>query len=219
MVASESCRWRIASFDLDGTLVRGTTVSRHLADRFGESGPIAELEQGYASGEISNAMVASEQARSFRGVPLQDIVSKLIDIPCIAGIDATLTALGDRGVESLLGTVTWSFAAREFGGRHGFAAVSGTEIELGLGDIPTGEVSCHCDERDKLEFVVAHCEASGVDLSECLAIGDSRSDIPLFRAVGFSIALNATPQAREAATVSLDTEELTDILDLIPWNG
>jgi len=32
-----------------------------------------------------------------------------------------------------------------------------------------------------------------------------------------SIALNATSQAREAASVALDTENLTDILDLIPW--
>jgi phosphoserine phosphatase len=116
----------------------------------------------------------------------------------------------------LLGTVTWSFAAAEFRRRHGFAAVSGTEIDLDPDGIPTGGVKRHFDEWDKLEFVASYCEANGIGLAECIAVGDSRSDVPLFGAVGLSIALNATPQAREAASVALDTEDLTDILDLIP---
>ncbi len=112
--------------------------------------------------------------------------------------------------------MTWSFAAQEFGRRYGFAAVSGTEIELDRDGIPTGAVKRHFDEWDKLEFVRSECNANDVDLSECIAIGDSRSDIPLFEAVGFSVALNATPQARESASVALDTEDLTDVLDVIP---
>jgi phosphoserine phosphatase len=212
-----SKRWRLACFDLDGTLVRGTSVSRHLADRLGQSEEIAELERRYAAGEISNSVVADQQARSYRGIPLPEVVEKLGDIPCIEGIDGTLAALRERGIESVLGTVTWSFAAEEFGRRHGFAAVSGTVVDLDPGGIPTGAVKRYFDEWDKLKFVAAHCEANGIDLAECIAVGDSRSDVPIFEAVGFSVALNATPQAREAASVSLDTEDLTDVLGLIPW--
>jgi phosphoserine phosphatase len=210
-------RWRLACFDLDGTLVRGTTVSQHLADRFGQSEQMAELERRYATGKISNSVVAEEQARNYRGIPLPQVVEKLSDIVCIDGIDATLAVLREREIVSLLGTVTWTFAAEEFGRRHGFAAVSGTEIDLDLDGVPTGGVKRHFDEWDKLEFVTSYCEANGIDLAECIAVGDSRSDVPLFEAVGFSIALNATSQAREAASVALDTESLTDILDLIPW--
>jgi phosphoserine phosphatase len=215
--APGSSRWRLACFDLDGTLVRGTTVSRHLADRFGQSEQMAELERRYATGEISNSVVAAEQARNYRGIPLSQVVGKLSDIVCIDGIDSTLTTLHERGIESLLGTVTWTFAAEEFGRRHRFAAVSGTEIDLDSSGVPTGGVKRHFDEWDKLKFVASYCEANGIDLAECVAVGDSRSDVPLFEAVGFSIALNATSQAREAASVALDTENLTDILDLIPW--
>jgi phosphoserine phosphatase len=216
--ASRSSRWRLACFDLDGTLVRGTSVSRHLADRFGRGEGMAELERRYAAGEISNSVVAEEQARDFRGMPLPRVVGKLDDIACIEGIDATLAALRERGIESLLGTVTWSFAAEEFRRRHGFLAVSGTEIDLDPDGLPTGGVKRHFDEWDKLKFVAAYCEANGIDLAECVAVGDSRSDVPLFEAVGLSIALNATPDAREAASVAIDTEDLTDILGLIPWD-
>lgn len=61
--APESNGWRLACFDLDGTLVRGTSVSQHLADRFGQSEQMAELERRYTSGEISHSVVAEEQAR------------------------------------------------------------------------------------------------------------------------------------------------------------
>jgi phosphoserine phosphatase len=212
-----SNRWRLACFDLDGTLTRGTSVSQHLADRLGQSEQVAELERRYASGDISNSVVAEEQARGYRGIALRQVVAKLGDIACIEGIDPTLAALRERGVESLLCTVTWSFAAQEFRRRHGFSAVSGTEIGLDPGGVLTGEVKRHFDEWDKLEFVRSYCKVNDIDLTECIAVGDSRSDIPLFEAVGFSIGLNATPQAREGASVALDTEDLTDILDLIPW--
>jgi phosphoserine phosphatase len=215
--APESSGWRLACFDLDGTLVRGTSVSQHLADRFGRSEQMAELERRYAAGEISNSVVAEETASSYRGIPLEKVVTHLSDIPCIKGIDATLAALGERQIESLLCTVTWSLAAEEFRRRHGFVAASGTEIELDLDGVPTGEVKRHFDEWDKLDFVRSYCETGGIDLAACIAVGDSRSDIPLFEAVGFSIALNATPQAREAATVAIDTETLTDVLEVIPW--
>ena len=213
----ESNDWRLACFDLDGTLVRGTTVSQHLADRFGQSELMAELERRYATGEISNSVVAEETARTYRDIPLPQVVAELSDISCIEGIDSTLATLRERGIKSLLGTVTASFAAEEFGRRHGFAAVSGTQIELDLNGIPTGAVKRHFDEWDKLEFVRSYCEANNIDLTECIAVGDSRSDIPLFEAVGFSIAINATPQARKAASVALDTEDLADVLGLIPW--
>lgn len=209
-------RWRLACFDLDGTLVTGTSVSQHLADRLGQGEQMAALERRYAAGEISNSVVAEETASSYRGIPLEKVVTHLSDIPCIKGIDVTLAALGERQIESLLCTVTWSLAAEEFRRRHGFVAASGTEIELEDG-IPTGSVQRHFDEWDKLDFVASYCETRGIDLAHCIEIGDSRSDIPLFRAVGFSIALNATPQAREAASITLDTADLTDILDLIPW--
>jgi phosphoserine phosphatase len=47
------------------------------------------------------------------------------------------------------------------------------------------------------------------------AVGDSRSDVPLFRLAGRSIALNATPDARRVATDVLDTEDLRDTLALL----
>lgn len=46
--------WELACFDLDGTLVRRTSISQFLADKLGHRDELVALEDKYAKGEISN---------------------------------------------------------------------------------------------------------------------------------------------------------------------
>lgn len=50
---------------------------------------------------------------------------------------------------------------------------------------------------------------------QCAAVGDSRSDVPLFAEAGLSIAFNADRQAREAASVSVDGNDLQTVIPLL----
>lgn len=126
----------------------------------------------------------------------------------------TFQALAAADVSLLLGTITWSFAAEMLNERHGFAAVSGTEMAVADG-ILSGVVSRYFDEYDKLRFVEEWCADNGHSMSQVAAVGDSRSDVPLFRRVGLSIALNATPDAQDAASHVLDADDLRDVLPLL----
>jgi hypothetical protein len=49
-------------FDLDGTLLRGTTVSLLLAQWLGRASEISELERAFRAHEISNSVVADTSA-------------------------------------------------------------------------------------------------------------------------------------------------------------
>jgi phosphoserine phosphatase len=208
--------WELACFDLDGTLLPRTSVSQFFADRLGRGEELAVLERRYVAGEISNADVADLTAAQYAGRGHDWVRAVLADIPCIRGIEETVSALAARGIPSLLCTVTWRFAAEVLRERYGFVAASGTELGEEPEGVLSGRVSLYFDEHDKRRFVEDWCAARDLRLERCLAVGDSRSDIPLFEAVGFSIALNATPAARAAATVALDTEDLRDVLTLIP---
>lgn len=73
----------------------------------------------------------------------------------------------------------------------------------------------HFDEHDKLRFVEDYCGKLGIPISRCVAVGDSRSDVPLFGAVGLAVALNATPAARAAAEVRLEADDISAILPAI----
>jgi phosphoserine phosphatase len=205
---------RVVVFDLDGTLLRGTTVSLLLAQWLGRAAQIAELERAFTAHEISNRVVADTSAGWLAGHRLADVRRVLVAGPWIDGMHETFQVLTAAGISLLLGTVTWRFAAEMLQQRHGFAAVSGTGMHV-TGDVLSGIVSHHFDEYDKARFVEDWCTQNGHPMSHVSAVGDSRSDVPLFRRVGYSIALNATPDARAAASRTLDTEDLRDVLALL----
>ena len=54
---------------------------------------------------------------------------------------------------------------------------------------PTGEA--------RADILLEYCEAEGIRADECVAYADSSSDLPLFEAVGFPVAVN--PETRLAA--------------------
>ncbi|MEV4335498.1 HAD-IB family phosphatase [Streptomyces sp. NPDC049590] len=209
-----SPRFPVVAFDLDGTLLRRTTTSLVLADAMGHRPAVEELERLYSSYEIDNIEFASREAALFSGATPEEIRRHLRGAPWIAGTKETLTALADAGSTLLLATLAWQFAAEQLEYRSWFAAVSGAGMDLD-GGVLSGRVAHHIDEDGKLAFVQEWCHAHGVGLHEIAVVGDSRSDVPLFRAAGTSIALNATADARAAADHVIDTEDLRDILPLL----
>jgi phosphoserine phosphatase len=207
-------RYPVVIFDLDGTLLRGTTVSLLLAQWLGREDEITELERAFHAHEISNSVVADTSAGWLAGKSVAETWQVLTDGPWIEGMAETFQALAAAGVSLLLGTITWRFAAEMLRERYGFCAVSGTEMHASDGTL-SGVVSRYFDEHDKARFVEEWCAQNGYSMSQVAAIGDSRSDIPLFDRAAVSIALNATPDAQAVATHVLDTEDLRDVLALL----
>jgi phosphoserine phosphatase len=68
----------------------------------------------------------------------------------------------------------------------------------------------------KVAYIEDYCSGKNIGMSEVFHVGDSRSDIPLFNTAGFSIAFNADVAARSAASVSIESNSLLDILSIIP---
>src|SRR4051812_18147254 len=118
----------IVVFDLDGTLLRRTTVSMLLAEHLGHSDTFNEFERAFAAGEISNRAIADASAASYAGRTTSEIESILGAASWIDGIDDPLRTLERAGTHVLLATITWRFAAELLQERHGFTAVSGTEL-------------------------------------------------------------------------------------------
>ena len=207
-------RFPVVVFDLDGTLLRGTTVTLLLAQWLGQTSAITELERAFHAHEISNSVVADTSAGWLAGKSVAEAWRVLEDGSWIDGMTETFQVLTTAGVSLLLGTITWSFAAEMLRERYGFQAASGTEMQAPDG-VLSGVVSRYFDEHDKLRFVEDWCAQNGYSMSQVAAIGDSRSDVPLFHRAGMAIALNATPDARAVATHVLDTEDLRDALALL----
>jgi phosphoserine phosphatase len=204
----------VVVFDLDGTLLPGTTASRVIAEAMGYRERVEELEHLYRSYAISNHECTTREGALFAGTNPEQIRDHLRAAPWIGGLRETFVALADAGCTLLLATLAWRFITDALEHRPWFAAVCGAEMEL-EGCVLSGAPSRHFDDDDKLRFVECWCTAHGYQLTDVAAIGDSRSDVPLFRKVGAAIALNATSEAKAAADHVLDTDDLRDILPLL----
>jgi phosphoserine phosphatase len=215
-MSARETKWMLACFDLDGTLVPGTSTCEHLAAQLGHLEHMTKLELQYASGQCSNDEVADELAPYYAGLPIETIKSHLDTLPVINGIAGVVATLANLGIDSLICTVAWRFVAQILAARYDFVGVSGVEMRVDKQGVLSGRVAKYFDEFDKRAFVRSYCADRQIPLANVFAVGDSRSDIPLFGAVGFSVALNATAAATAAASVAIQTNDLNDVLKLVP---
>src|SRR3954469_11652564 len=93
-------RFPVVFFDLDGTLLRGTTVSLLTAEWLGRRGELDELEQRYAEGAISNAVIAERSAPWFAGRSPAEVERSLAAGPWIDGVGETVERCTPRACTS-----------------------------------------------------------------------------------------------------------------------
>lgn len=216
-MSSRGNPWGLVVADLDGTLIPDTTAAKHLDAWLGHGPVVDELEHRFVRGEMTNAEVAANYAPFYRDVALADAEAAMMQVPGLDDIAVGVGLLGGRGIDAVIATVSWSFTAAALAELWGFTGGYGTELEVdGTTGRFTGRVSRHCEPEDKVGYVADRCRRLGIGLDRVVALGDGRSDLPLFHAVGFSVAVNASSGARAAASTVVDTRSFLDALRAVP---
>ncbi|WP_406263010.1 haloacid dehalogenase-like hydrolase [Streptomyces sp. NBC_00191] len=201
-------------FDVDGTLVPGASSSVFLADFLGHRDELAKAEDDYASGALDNWQVSELDAAGWTGVPVERISGWLDGLPLVLGIAETVAWCRRNGLVPVLATLAWSPVGSYLAERFGFHSFSGPRLEITDRRF-TGRVARHFDEHDKRDFALAQAHELGLAPHSCGAVGDSRSDLPLFVSVGLSVAFNASAGARAAATATVDDDDLRSVLPVL----
>ncbi|WP_104105582.1 haloacid dehalogenase-like hydrolase [Nocardioides sp. 616] len=201
-------------FDVDGTLVPQTSSGQHLADLLGHADVVREAEAGYAAGTLSNREVSVLDARGWAGRTPAHVRDFLESLPLVDGIAETVAWCRRQDLLPVLATLAWEPVGTYLCERFGFGHASGPRLEV-IEGCYSGEVAEHFDETGKRDFALGVAAELGVDPARCAAIGDSRSDLPLFSAVGLAIAFNATSVARSAAHAEADGGDLRAVLPLL----
>jgi phosphoserine phosphatase len=204
-------------FDVDGTLVPNTSSGQHLAELLGHAEVVREAEAGYAAGILSNEQVCVLDARGWASRSPAEVRGFLESLPLVEGIAETVDWCRRHRLAPILATLAWDAVGAYLCDRFGFDRYCGPRLEV-VGDRYSGDVAEYFDEMGKRDFAVSVAAELGVDLRRCAAIGDSRSDLPLFAEVGMAVAFNATAAARAAAHASADGSDLRDVLPpLVAW--
>jgi phosphoserine phosphatase len=67
---------------------------------------------------------------------------------------------------------------------------------------------------DKVTIVKKLLRHYNLGTNDCVAYGDSTSDIPLFRWLPHTVAINASPQVRQLATAHYDGLDLREAYEI-----
>lgn len=198
-------------FDVDGTLVPGTSSSQFLGERFGHLATLAAAEEEYAQGGRDNRWVSTLDARGWAGHREDEVDSWLLDLPVVAGIQDVLARCRELALAPYLATLAWAPVGAYLCTSFGFEGSSGPTLVKARGEY-TGEVERHLDEFGKRDYALRIAHSLGLPASRCAAVGDSRSDLPLFSKTGLAIAFNADAAASAQADVCVVGYDLRSIL-------
>ncbi|GAB3673546.1 hypothetical protein GCM10027589_43380 [Actinocorallia lasiicapitis] len=199
-------------FDMDGTLLRGTTASLHLAGRLGTVAELRELEAGFASGRLDTRGFAAELRALWHDLTPELVAAAFRDAPWLDGIAEVCADIRARGEHSAVITMSPDFFARHL-------------LDLGVDDVvasrfpalpfrepldPAGIL----DPDAKVRVTGELCARHGLDLERVVAYGDSMSDAPLFRQVRRTVAVNADHHVAGLAAVSYQGTDLRAVYAL-----
>jgi phosphoserine phosphatase len=205
---------RLVVMDVDSTLVSGEAIDL-LAARAGCEAKVAELTAATMRGELEFAAALRERVSLLAGLDaavLDEVRAELRLAPGARTLIRTLRRLGYRcGIVSGGFTQFTDVLAADLG--LDYAAANTLEISSGklTGNI-TGPV---IDRAGKAAALRDFAAASGVPLSQTVAVGDGANDLDMIATAGLGIAFNAKPAVRDAADVSVSVPYLDAVLHLL----
>jgi phosphoserine phosphatase len=187
-------------FDMDGTLLKGTTASLQIARHLGCTQEVAGLEARFAAGEIGTRGFAATVHELWRDLTPPAVADVFAASPWLNGIPQVCADIRERGERSAVITMSPDFFAQHL-------------LELGFDDVVASrfpalpflgplDPASILTPADKVRIVEEMCQRHGLSRSRCVAYGDSMSDAPLFRWLTRTVAVNADHHLAELAALS-----------------
>jgi phosphoserine phosphatase len=185
-------------FDMDGTLLPGSTASVELARALGASDDLHGLEARFAAGELDTRGFAAAVHELFGGLRAEQVRAAFAASRLLDRVSDVFADIRARGEHSMVVTMSPDFYAAQLVGLGADAVHASRFPAPPYADVvfdPTGILT----PDDKPRLVAAELASAGIDLDRCVAFGDSMSDAPLFRALRHTVAVNADDHLRDLA--------------------
>jgi phosphoserine phosphatase len=198
-------------FDVDGTLVTGKSSGQYLAGFLGHEDLVAAVYAEWDAGLVDSASVELLDANGWAGASRDQVWEWLAGLPLVDGISDVLDWCCRNDVLAALATLAWEPVGAYLCEVFGFEATCGPRLEYADGRY-TGAVALHFSPFAKRDFAQEVARSAGLSMNRCAAIGDSRSDVPLFGEVGLAVAFNGDEHVSEIADVQVAGNDLRKVL-------
>jgi HAD superfamily phosphoserine phosphatase-like hydrolase len=195
------------SFDVDKTLFRKpalTQASRGL----GIGKKWDAIDEMYERRRITLRQGLLEQFQLLVGMKLTDVLAEVSKVPMMRNIRETVEKLLGLGLQVILCTDNPDFLCQYLVEQFGFRGFVSSKVAVKNGVI-TDDIEPLPDKRLGMR---KYCAWMSIPLSKTMHVGDGLNDVPVFRVVGYSIALNTSlEKVRSTASHQMTTDDLLDV--------
>lgn len=211
-------KYDLVCFDMDGVLTKLRSSWCWVHQCFDVDNEPAY--QAYCNGEIDESEFMRRDIGLWTAkkpdVTIDEITKLFQDMPLIGGIQETIACLKENDIRSVIVSGGIDKAALLIKNEFGFDDFAADEICTNPDGTLTGEGKLIVDLRDKGVNVRDFIKKYNTTPERTVSIGNSYTDIPMFKNTGMSIAFNPTDHyTSDAATYTVVSENIADVLDYI----
>ncbi len=210
-------RFKLAVFDLDGTLTQERSIWEYIHIRLGKWFGFAEnYQKQFLAGRISYEEFCERDAEVWKGMRTEELIEIAKTVPFHPGAEDLINYLKNKGLKLALVSSGLSILSDWVHERYGFDYSVSNHL-LHQDGVLTGKVKIQVYNDQKAAWVTKILKQFGTLPEETVAIGDSAGDLQMFKTVGFSIAFNSSSKdLDEAATLCIQSRNLADIIPSFP---
>lgn len=195
---------RLHIFDMDGTLLSGSAcleISRHM----GQLDAVVAIEERWSHGQVGHVEFYELCLPLWEGLSAADVDAVFEATGWLEGIRAVWADIAARGEHSAVISLSPQFFVDRLL-EWGLGSAHGALVEAGIAPDPVKVLT----PDSKPEVASALMERYELDSEDCVAYGDSSSDIPLFQMLTNTVAVNASPSLRDIAAATYEGNNLWD---------
>jgi len=204
---------KLVSFDLDGTILRGRILDyARIPEALHRK--IMEIDDLMYAGKVGYEESLRAEYSLFTGMRVEGIAPDPSKLPIINDLGATIQRLRSAGIRTVILTDNPSFAAEPLR-KFGFHDIIASEIETSNGAF-IGRMKILAN---KLVGLREYCRQHKMELASCAHVGDWTNDVVVFKAVGLSVAFNASDESvSKAATYTVNSDSLLNVYRVLEPN-
>lgn len=204
-------------FDMDGTLLYGSAAAVEISRRLGLEREIAELERGFAAGELTPVQFAQRACELWAAELTElQVAAAFEGAPWLTGIQEVWADIRARGERCAVISLSPAFFVERLLA-WGADTTHGSRwpvVPIRQAVDPAGILSSAAKVRIADELCVQY----GLTRADCVAYGDSMSDTELFAAVPQSVAVNADHHVSDLASYAYVGRDLREAYELVRTN-
>jgi phosphoserine phosphatase len=204
---------RLHLFDLDGTLLHGTSAPVEISRQLGLEAETVALDREISAGLIGPPEYATRVYALWAELTEAHVAAAFEGAPWLARIREVWAELTRQGDYCAVVSLSPSFFVERLTGWGAHAAYGSRFPAVPFTEPvdPSGALSAAA----KVRIADLLCGEFGVTRADCIAYGDSSSDKDLFGAVPLSVAVNADSRLAGIATHSYTGMDLWEAYELV----